>query len=281
MWSLRTTAGELGAGDRLGVFRLEELLGAGGMGIVFRAVRDDDGASVALKVLRDELSGDETFRRRFEHEARSAAEVRSPHLVAVLEAGEAGGRYYLASEFVQGRTLEECVRDDGPLPLAEVVRIAAELGAALDALHGAGIVHRDVKAANVLLREDGTALLTDFGLAKGEAYTVLTKPGQVMGTLDYLAPELIKGDDATPASDVYALGCSTYECLTGTTPFGSRSILEIGLAHLEEEPPDPRQSRPDCPPELAAAVLRALEKEPSERPATASVYARDLGAALS
>jgi len=281
MWSLRTIAGELGAGDRLGVFRLEELLGAGGMGIVFRAVDAEGGRTVALKVLRDELSGDETFRRRFEHEARSAAEVRSPHLVAVLEAGEAGGRYYLASEFVQGRTLEERVRDDGALPLAEVARIAMELGAALDALHGAGIVHRDVKAANVLLREDGTAMLTDFGLAKGEAYTVLTQPGQVMGTLDYLAPELIRGEEATPASDVYALGCSMYECLTGTTPFGGRSVFQIGLAHLDEEPQDPRQSRPDCPPELAAAVLRALEKEPSERPATASVYARDLGAALS
>ncbi len=280
MWKLRTTAGELGAGDRLGVFRLEEILGAGGMGIVFRAVREDEGGTVALKVMRNELSGDETFRRRFEHEARSASEVQSPHLVAVLEAGEADGRCYLACEFVQGRTLEERVRDDGRLPLADVVRMAAEVGAALDALHEAGIVHRDVKAANVLLRDDGTALLTDFGLAKGEAYTVLTQPGQVMGTLDYLAPELIKGDDATPASDVYALGCSMYECLTGTTPFGERSVLQIGLAHLEEEPPDPRRSRPDCPSELAAALLRALEKEPDARPATASAYARDLGAAL-
>lgn len=279
MWRPRTTAGELGAGDRLGVFRLEEILGAGGMGIVFRAVRDDEAGTVALKVMRDELTGDETFRRRFEHEARSAAKVQSPHLVAVLEAGEAGGRCYLASEFVQGRTLEERVRDDGPLPLADVVRIASELGSALDALHGAGIVHRDVKASNVLLREDGTALLTDFGLAKGEAYTVLTQPGQVMGTLDYLAPELIRGDEATPASDVYALGCSTYECLTGTTPFGGRSVLQIGIAHLEEEPPDPRQLRPDCPPEFAAAVVRSLAKKPAQRPATASAYARDLRAA--
>ena len=201
--------------------------------------------------------------------------------MAVLEAGEAGGRYYLASEFVQGRTLEERVRDDGALPLADVARIAMELGAALDALHEAGIVHRDVKASNVLLRDDETAMLTDFGLAKGEAYTVLTQPGQVMGTLDYLAPELIRGEEATPAGDLYALGCLTYECLTGTTPFGGRSVFQIGLAHLDEEPQDPRQSRPDCPPELAAAVLWALEKEPSERPATASVYARDLGAALS
>lgn len=280
MWRPPTTAGELGAGDRLGAYRLEELLGAGGMGIVFRAVRDG-GGPVALKVLRAELADDETFRRRFEHEARSAAEVRHPHLVAVLEAGEAGGRYYLASEFVQGRNLDERVRDDGVLPLDEVVRIATELGSALDALHEAGIVHRDVKASNVLLRDDGRAMLTDFGLAKGEAYTVLTQPGQVMGTLDYLAPELIHGEEATLSSDLYALGCLTYECLTGTTPFGGRSVFQIGLAHLEEEPPDPRQLRPDCPPELAAAVLRALGKEPGGRPATASAYARELVAAAS
>jgi serine/threonine-protein kinase len=280
MWRPRTTAGELGVGDRLGAFRLDEMLGSGGMGIVFRAVREDGEGEVALKILRDELSGDETFRRRFEHEARSAKEVLNPHLVAVLEAGEAEGRYYLASEFVPGRTLEARVREDGPLPLADVIRIATELGAALDALHEAGIVHRDVKAANVLLRDDGRAMLTDFGLAKGEAYTVLTSPGQVMGTLDYLAPELIRGDEATPASDVYALGCATYECLTGTTPFGGLSLFQIGLAHLEEQPPDPRQARPDCPVDLSAAVLRALEKDPAERPPTATAYARALAAAL-
>lgn len=282
MWN-PTTAGDLAAGDRLGAFRLEEMLGAGGMGIVFRASRlpdgDADGEVVALKVLRNELSGDDTFRRRFEHEARSATEVRSPHLVAVLEAGEADGRHYLASEFVPGRTLDERIREEGPLPFADVIRIVTELGSALDALHEAGIVHRDVKASNVLLRADGTAMLTDFGLAKGQAYTVLTQPGQVMGTLDYLAPELIRGEEAAPASDLYALGCLTYECLTGTTPFGGRSVLQIGLAHLDEEPPNPRLSRPECLPDLSAVVLRALEKDPSSRPATASAYARGLAAA--
>jgi serine/threonine protein kinase len=279
MWNAGPTADQLAAGERLGPFRLEELLGAGGMGIVFRATRED-GGEVALKVLREELAGDETFRRRFDHEARSASLVRSPHLVPVLEAGEAGGRYYLASEFVSGRTLEERVRENGPLPLEDVTRIAAEVAAALDALHEAGIVHRDVKASNVLLQGDVTAMLTDFGLAKGEAYTVLTKPGQVMGTLDYLAPELIRGDEATPGSDVYALGCLVYECLTGTTPFGGRSVFQIGLAHLDEDPPDPCGARADCPPGLGAAVLRALAKDPTERPPTAAAYAGDLAAAL-
>jgi serine/threonine-protein kinase len=248
------------------------------MGIVFRATHED-GREVALKVLREELAGDETFRRRFDHEARSASHVRSPHLVAVLDAGEAGGRYYLASEFVAGATLEERIRSGGPLPLADAVAVAGELASALDALHEAGIVHRDVKASNVLLRDGRTAMLTDFGLAKGEAYTVLTKPGQVMGALDYLAPELIRGDEATRASDVYALGCLAYECLTGSTPFGGRSVFQIGLAHLDEAPPDPREARADCPPALAAAVLTALEKEPERRPPTAGAYARELAAA--
>jgi serine/threonine protein kinase len=273
VWHGEAGSTQFGAGDRLGPYRLQELLGAGGMGIVFRATRED-GGDVALKVLRDELAGDETFRRRFDHEARSAAHVRSPHLVAVLEAGEADGRYYLASEFVSGPTLEERVRV-GPLAVGEVVRIAGELASALHALHEAGIVHRDVKASNVLLRDGTTAMLTDFGLAKGEAYTVLTKPGQVMGTLDYLAPELIRGDEATRASDVYALGCLLYECLTGTTPFGGRSVFQIGLAHLDEEPPSPE----GCPPQFASALLRALEKEPERRPATAAELAQDLAAA--
>ncbi len=278
MWNAGPAADQLAVGDRLGPFRLEQFLGAGGMGIVFRATREN-GGEVALKVLREELAGDETFRRRFDHEARSASLVRSPHLVPVLEAGEAGGRYYLASEYVSGSTLEERVREGGPLPLDDVTRVTAELASALDALHDAGLVHRDVKASNVLLRDGVTAMLTDFGLAKGEAYTVLTKPGQVMGTLDYLAPELIRGDEATRGSDVYALGCLTYECLTGTTPFGGRSVFQIGLAHLDEQPPDPGEARPDCPPALAAAVLQALEKDPAERPSTATAYARDLAAA--
>ena len=122
-------------------------------------------------------------------------------------------------------------------------------------------------------------MLSDFGLAKGEAYTALTQPGAVMGTLEYLAPELIRGEEGTTASDVYALGCATYECLTGDTPFGRRSMFQIGLAHLEEQPSDPAKVRPECSAELAAAVLLALAKEPAERPPTAGEYARALAAA--
>jgi serine/threonine-protein kinase len=159
------------------------------------------------------------------------------------------------------------------------VRVAEEVAAGLDALHAAGIVHRDIKPQNILFDDSGTAMLTDFGLAKGRAYTVLTKPGQVIGTLDYLAPELIKGSPASPASDVYGLGCVAFECVAGGAPFSDRSLLEVGMAHLEDQPPDPIANRADLPPALGAAVLTALAKEPESRPA-AGAYAEGLRAAL-
>jgi serine/threonine protein kinase len=274
MWDRkRPDAEDLRPGGRLGPYRLEEALGEGGMGIVFRAVRDD-GEVVALKVLRRELSHDETYRRRFIHEARAAGEVRHKHLVPVLDAGQADDRSYLAVAHVSGRSLEARIQQEGALPLSDIVRLAAQVATGLDALHGANLVHRDIKPSNIMLDQDGAAALTDFGLAKGPAYTVLTKPGQVMGTLDYLAPELIKGGGATPSSDIYALGCVAFECLAGQPPFGEKAVFQVAVAHLEEQPPDPCAGRDDCPEGLAWAVLRALEKDPGQRPPTATAYAQ-------
>jgi serine/threonine protein kinase len=264
--------GELQPGESVGAYRLESILGEGAVGVVFRATRDDDGAVVALKVLKRQLSRDEVYRRRFVHEARVAAEVEHKHLVPILDAGEADGRSYLAVKYVAGRSLEERIRDEGPLPLDEILRLAAQAGAGLDALHRQGLVHRDIKSSNIMLNEQGDAALTDFGLAKGPAYTVLTRPGQVMGTLDYMAPELIKGEPASPASDIYAFGCVVYECISGSPPFAHKSMLQVGLAHLGEEPPDPLASRPDLPKELSWAALQALAKEPEKRPPTATAY---------
>jgi serine/threonine-protein kinase len=273
MSTLRPGPAELAVGDRLGPYRLELLLGQGAMGLVYRAVRTSDGDTVALKVLRAELTEDALYRRRFEREARSAAQVRHAHLVPVLDAGELEGRLYLVVGYVPGTTLEQRVCSEGSLTPADLLRVVAEIASGLDALHGHGIVHRDVKASNILLHDEGTALLTDFGLARGQAYTVLTRTGQVIGTIGYLAPELLRGEQATPASDLYALGCVAYECATGSTPFGDRSVFEVGLAHLEEEPPDPRQLRPDLSPSLAGALLSALDKEPARRPPNAGAYA--------
>jgi serine/threonine-protein kinase len=273
MESARSSGGsELQVGGRLGPYRLEEILGEGGMGIVFRAVRDTDGEEVALKVLKRVFVEDETFRRRFVHEGRAAQEVEHRHLVPILEAGEVEGRQYLAVAYVRGRSLADRVKE-GPLEVDFALDVAAGVGSGLDALHEFGIVHRDVKSANVLLDENRTALLTDFGLAKGRAYTVLTKAGQVMGTLDYLAPELIRGEQATKETDLYALGCVVFECLIGSPPFAGKPIYEVGIAHLEEPPPDPSELRPELPKTLGWAALRALEKDPARRPTSATAFA--------
>ena len=267
------TKRELQPGDTLGGYRLEESLGEGGMGLVFRAVRADDGREVALKVLKLDLAGDLVFQHRFRQEARAAAEVHDSHLVPIIEAAEADGRHYLAVDYVPGGSLGDRIAGSAMLGIEELVRVVSEVAAGLDALHGAGIVHRDIKPGNILFAGDGTAMLTDFGLAKGPAYTVLTKPGQVMGTLDYLAPELIRGQPGTPLTDVYALGCLAFECATGKTPFADKGLFEVGLAHLEEPPPDPSAERPELSPAFAAALLSALEKDPAQRPASAGAYA--------
>lgn len=277
MWGRKRDKGEdLEPGATLGPYRLESKLGEGGMGIVFRAVRDPDGEVVALKVLRQELTHDETYRRRFTHEARAAAEVRHKHLVPVLEAGETDGRTFLAVTFVEGRSLEDRIRQDGPLPVEDIVTLAYQVATGLDALHEKEVLHRDLKPSNVMLDATGDALLTDFGLAKGRAYTVLTKPGQVMGTLDYLAPELIRGQPATPASDLYGLGCVLYECVAGQPPFAEKSVFEVGVAHLEDDPPDPARARDGVPKGFSWALLRALEKDPARRPPSGVTYAQML-----
>jgi serine/threonine-protein kinase len=264
---------ELEPGDMLGGYRLEDAIGAGGMGIVFRASRVEDGREVALKVLKIGLANDLLFQHRFRQEARAAAEVREPHLVPIIEASEADGRHYLAVDYVAGGSLTDRIANQGPLDAAGLVRLVSEVGAGMDALHAAGIVHRDIKPQNILFADDGTAMLTDFGLAKGRAYTVLTQAGQVMGTLDYLAPELLQGKPATPFTDIYALGCVAFESVVGRAPFADKSMFQVGLAHMEEPPPDPAASRPDINPELSAALLAALEKAPEARPQSAGAYA--------
>jgi eukaryotic-like serine/threonine-protein kinase len=267
-------------GESLGPYRLLELAGEGGMGLVYKAARETDGQIVALKVLKSGLSADETYRRRFEHELRAASRVRHPNLVALLDSGEADGQQFLVYEWVPGRSLDERVRAEGPLPLEDAVTVVEQLGGGLDELHDAGIVHRDVKASNVLLGGDGEAKLTDLGLARGPRYTALTRPGQVLGTLEYLAPELVRGEPATRDSDVYALGCLAYELTTGRTPFAGLGLFQLGAAHLDEAPRDPRELRPDCPPALGRALLLALAKDPRLRPGSGSAYARALRSGL-
>jgi serine/threonine-protein kinase len=271
---------EVGPGDVLDGYRIGEPLGEGGMGQVFRAVRESDGETVAVKVMKPG-PGEGTERlRRFIREARAAAAVDHRHLVGVLDSGECAGRAYLVMRYVAGGSLDGRIRAAGTLSLEETVAVVNDIAAGLDALHRAGFVHRDVKPSNVMLDESGAAALTDFGLAKGRDYSALTRPGQMIGTLDYIAPEMLRGTDPGPPADIYALGCVAFECLAGRPPFGGRGMFAVGFAHLEETPSDPCAGRRDAPAGAGEFVLHALAKEPGERPPTAKAYATLLAAAL-
>jgi serine/threonine-protein kinase len=260
--------------QKLGRYRLERLLGEGALGLVYRGAE-----GVAVKVLRPEWARDEIARARFFREARLARRIRSRHVVPVLEVGEVEGVVYLVMP-LYSRSLADLLRTSGPLGVEECSDLAAQLGQGLDALHRAGILHRDVKPSNVLL-DDALAALADFGLARAADSTRLTQEGQILGSLHYLAPELIEGAEATTASDIYALGCLLYEAVAGEPPFAGRSAAELGFAHLVEPPPDPRERRPELSGEVASTLLNPLEKEPSARPTSATALARMLHVARS
>ena len=259
-------------------FRLGPPIGEGATGVVYRATTSD-GRDAAVKILRQELSGDDVFRKRFEHEARAAGEVKNDHLVELLGSGESEGRYYLAMAFIPGSTLKDLL-EDGPMEPIAAARVIRQIASALDSLHEAGIVHRDLKPANVIVDDKARATLTDLGLAKGRAYTVLTRPGQVLGTLDYMAPEVIKGEVAGPASDVYSLACIAFECLTGKAPFADLPVLEVGLAHLKKDPPDAAEVLPSVPKDAGWTVLQAMSKDPERRPPSAGAFANLLRVAV-
>jgi serine/threonine protein kinase len=267
-------------GTQIGDYAVGAKLGEGATGTVYRATRAADELEVALKVMRRSLTGDETYRTRFRREARVAAEVQHPNLVPVIEFGESDRLMFIASKFKDGGSLADLIERDGRLPLRDCARLGAEIAAGLEALHEHGIVHRDVKPSNVMLDRTGVASLTDFGLARGEGHTVVTKTGAILGTLDYLAPELIEGKAATAESDVYAFGCLMYECVTGAAPFSDRAMFELAVAHLEEDPADPRDRRDGLSEEFAWSLLRALKKDPARRPPTPRSYARLLSDAL-
>jgi serine/threonine-protein kinase len=271
---------DLHLGDRLGPYLLESVLGEGAIGVVFRAMSAGDRV-VALKVLKKLLSRNAVYVQRFLREVRVAQDVSNPHLVAIFETGEAEGYRYLASEYIAGGSLEDLITAQGALPLAQCIPLTAEIASGLDALHASGIVHRDIKPSNVMLTESRGAALTDFGLATGPAYTVLTRTGQVLGTLDYIAPELIRGEEASPACDLYSLGCLVYECLAGDPPFGSRRVFEVAAAHLDESPPPLSERCADVSPALAGVVSGAMSKDPEERPRTATAFANLFRAAAS
>jgi serine/threonine-protein kinase len=265
-------------GTDVGGYHVNDLLGQGGMGKVYRATGPDQ-TKVALKLVKEDYARDETFRRRFSREARIAQTVKHPNVVPVLASGEQDGIPFMAQQFIDGETLDDKLKRDGPLDPATAVRICADVAAGLEALWGAGMVHRDIKPANILLEPDGKAFITDFGLAKDTQGSLLTLPGQALGSMDYMAPEQIRGEEVGAATDIYALGCVMYECMCGRPPFADVQGMRILWAHLQDPPPDPLTLRSDLPEAFAKALLTALEKEREKRPARAGAYAEMLAEA--
>jgi serine/threonine protein kinase len=281
-WALTgLTPGALVAG-----YRVEARIGAGGMATVLRARDEALGRTVALKILAPGHAGDTEFRERFVRESRAVAAVDHPHIIPVYAAGEASGVLYLAMRFVAAGDLRSVVNREGPLPGSRAVALLAPIASALDAAHAAGLVHRDVKPANILVDSSPGRTehpyLSDFGLAKGSASsTGLTGTGQFLGTPDYSAPEQIAGRPAQPQTDQYALACVAYSVLTGLLPFPRDESMAVLWAHMYEPPPSLTAARPDLPAAADAVLARALAKDPEERYATCSQFIDALGRALS
>jgi serine/threonine protein kinase len=264
-------------GDSVGPYRITRTIGRGRMGVVFEGVAEG-GEPVAIKVVTTELSQDEVFVRRFRREVEAAQRISHPNVVPVLASGEEHGLPYLVQQLIPGGSLAERITALGRLDVATAVKLLTGPAAGIDALHGSGLVHRDIKPANILLDGD-IAYVSDFGLAKDSQASNLTRPGQALGSLDYMAPEQIRGEDVSAATDLYALGCVFIECLTGTPPFGGRPSMRVLFAHLQEPPPDISELRKDITPATAKAVNRALEKEAEDRPASAGGYVQSIAKA--
>jgi hypothetical protein len=268
---------DVSTGSRIAGYRIEGVAGHGGMGVVYQATQLALGRRVALKLISPVLADDPRFRERFKRESRLAASIDHPNVIPVYEAGEIDGFLFLSMRWVEGTDLATLIGRSGGLEPRRATRIVAQVAAALDAAHEHGLVHRDVKPANVLITGRGEhAYLTDFGLVKRIAGSGdLTRSGELVGTLDYVAPEQIAGKGSDARSDIYSLGCLLFHCLTGRVPFATSDEIAKIYAHLTETPPAVSESVPELSGGLDAVVARALSKEPSDRYASAG----DLGRA--
>ncbi len=256
---------ELKPGDLLGGCRVENVIARGGMGVVYRAVQLDLQRPVALKVIASDRSQDPEFRERFERESRMAAAIDHPNIVPVYAAGEERGALYIVMRFVPGSDLHAVIKHVGTLAAERAAAIVAQVAAALDVAHAAGLVHRDVKPANVLLARDADhAYLSDFGLMRAlDPDSPLTDSGRWMGTVDFAAPEQLAGERVDARSDVYSLGCVLFAALTGAPPFQKGTVTATMLAHLHD--PRPRPSASGAPASFDRVIARALAKAPAER----------------
>jgi serine/threonine-protein kinase len=257
-------------GDEFGPYRIESVLGRGGMGTVYLATHARLERKVALKVIATDLADDLDFRARFLRESQLAASLDHPHVIPIYDADEVDGVLYLAMRYVDGPSLQALIRERGALSPADTLRIAEQIGGALDAAHAAELIHRDLKPANILLTEaGGHAYLCDFGLAKRTSSRGMTHAGSFVGTVDYCSPEQIRGEPLDGRADVYSFGCLLYHCLSGEPPYARESEVAVLQAHLNDPPPS-------LSPDLDGVFTRAMAKDRDERHPTAGALASDL-----
>ncbi|WP_420081530.1 serine/threonine-protein kinase [Streptomyces sp. JL4002] len=259
-------------GQQIAGYRVERMIGRGGMAVVYCAKDLRLDRTVALKLIAPERARDDTFRRRFTHESRVAASIEHPHIVPIFEAGETDGVLYIAMRYVPGLDLRGLLDREGPLPMATALRIAAQVASALDAAHDHDLVHRDVKPGNILVaagpdREHPEHIyLTDFGLTKKSlSLTGFTTAGEFVGTLDYMAPEQISGRPVDGRCDLYSLACVVYETLAGGPPFVREEDAALLWAHQYDPPPPLSEKRPGIGPDVDAVLAKALAKVPEDR----------------
>src|SRR5215216_4674693 len=258
-----------------GRYRVIRRLGSGGMANVYLAEDEELGRRVAIKMLDDKHANDEQFVERFRREAKNAASLSHPNIVSIYDRGEAEGTYYIAMEYIEGRTLKDLIVSRGPLPVERAVSYARQILGAVRFAHRKGIVHRDIKPHNVLVDTDGRLKVTDFGIARAGA-SQMTEAGSIIGTAQYLSPEQARGSPVDQRSDLYSVGIVLYELLTGKVPFTGDAPVEIAMKHLSDVPEPPSSRREDVPHELDLVVMRALAKDPDERYQSAEEMDADL-----
>ncbi len=252
---------------QLGDYRIEGIVGVGRMGVVYLAIDRTSGRAVALKVLREDVSIDPVYRERFRREGGLLESLEHPHVIPVYGMGEIDGELYIATRLVTS-TLKHVLLG-GPVDVDHGMLILTAVADALDAAHAHGVIHRDVKPANILLDPGPRVYLGDFGLARDPDREALTAPGQVLGTIDYMAPELLDGERIGPATDVYALACTAFETLSGKAPFTRDTDAATMYAHVVEPPPSLSRLRPELPAALDVVLADGLAKDPDDRPPTA------------
>ena len=271
-------------GSDFASYRIQGVLGRGGMSVVFRADNMRLGNEVALKVLSAELSENDAFRERFVRESRLAASINHPNIIPIYDAGEEDGLLYIAMRFVAGADLKTLIRQEGPLSLRRSAELISQVARGLSVAHQRGLIHRDIKPANILTERAGGdgetvdhAYLADFGLMKHQvSRSGLTDTGQFLGTVDYVAPEQVEGRQTDHRADVYSLGCVLYECLTGSVPYPRESDVAVLFAHVQDTVPRITDLRPDLTPAIDEICARAMAKRPEHRYATAGDLSRDL-----